>query len=633
MKKNFIKYFVTCCLLLFFNKLSYCQNSILVNLGSSICSTPFNPSFSLIKNPLSSNAGLLADCNLSAQLPNYSDVYIAYNPTNNKLYISDVRSGTHSHIWLLDVGLPDSVHCPSFIPDTSTYSYPYILNNFEFDKNGNLWAFSNYDSSSGTCILSNFDITTGNTIASKTVQFPKGFFPTDINNGDLSILPNGRLFTTLGANPSILYEITNYMGGSGNAAANYLQTMPKNCFGLAFLNGALEVSGTNAVDSCYYFKYDIASNTLGNLLPFQNGLSPIDNTSINPIIGTTKQLVNSSIVNANTANLTYNIYVKNMGNVIINNINITDDLGATFGAGNVSNVTTNFINNAAGLTLNSAYNGTTNTNILKNGSRLPNQILSDSTYFFIVQVHCTATNLTSGVIYYNSAIGNGNIGSDSSYAIISDSSNNGPPSVVDPNNNNNAGDLGENIPTPFMFDFALPVHFISVSAMFINNTTSLIKWNIATPTVNADKFEAEYSFDSKHWAVVASVNITSNTQSYYTLEQQNIPSENIYYRIKEIDNNGTYNYSNIVLLKNNTTQKGFIILPNPANSYLKIIAPDGTSGNSEIELLDAIGSVLLITPINAVTTQINTTYYPVGTYFLRIKYGGNVVTQKILIIH
>jgi hypothetical protein len=635
MKIFFTRYFLLLLWLIIGNE-SFSQNSLLVNFGSSTCSNAADPSFAIIKDPLTSTPTLLANCDFSAQLGDYHGVYIAYNPKDNKLYISSIQDFAHSKVWTLDIGLPNSISCPALIPVLPQNTYNYVLNNFEFDNNGNLWAFSNYNLAAGTCLLSNFSLTTGTTLASKTVQFPVGHYPTDVGNGDLTILPNGRLFCTLGATPiSQLYEITNYSGGFGVATATYLQTMPLNCFGIAFLNGELEVTGSDGGSTCYYFDYDIASNTLGPAKAFQFGMSPVDNTALVPVVGTTKQLTSPTVVISNTADLSYIIHLKNMGNVIINDINVIDDLGAAFGAANISNVTASFVTNPAGLILNGAYNGTTITSLLAPGQQLHNRILSNTNYFATIQVHFRATNLVHGITYYNSAIGSGDIGSGPSLESISDSSNNGPPTdaIVDPNNNNYPGDPGENIPTPYTFPIVLAVDFINVDAALINNTSALINWTIATPTTNANKFEVEYSTDGSNWNIAGTLPVTSNTQSNYNFEQENIPSGNIYYRIKEIDDDGSYIYSRIILLNNNNQQNQYVIFPNPANNTIQVIAPYGFSGNCYVELFDATGRKLTEAEMNSSSIEINTTNFPDGSYMLRIKHNDNISTQKVLIIH
>ena len=631
MYKFFTKHFVA---LLFFGAIcgfsSFAQNSMLVTLGSANCSTPTAPIFSITGNPLGASPSILALCDLSQQLPDYFSSFVAYNPANNNIYICDTRYG-YSRIWTLDMGLPNNITCPN-IPDSPTYSYNYLPNNFEFDNNGKLWSFRNYNDTTGVCLMDQFDPATGNVLTTISLQFPLANLPSTLSSGDVSILPNGRMFVVFGE-PSLLYEITNY-NGSGNASATYLQTMPADCFGMAYLDCQLEITGTDEVSSCYYFVYNIENNTLGPQLTYQNGETAIDNTGITPTVGLTKQLVNAVKVNDNTADLTYDVYAKNMGNVILTNINASDNLATAFGAANVSDVSVSFLpgDNNAGLTLNSSYNGTTDTLLLNPGQTLPNRISNDSNYFFEVQITCRVTNLSTNVTYYNSAIGTSNIGNTLSAVNVADSSNNGPPSAVNPSNDGDPGEPGDNVPTPFNFSSLVPVHFISVSASLADNASSIIKWSVATPTTDASEFEVEYSTDGINWQLLTTITITSQNQSNYQYTQENIPAGNIYYRVKEIDNGGAYTLSRVVLLNNEEGTK-FVVFPNPANKNIQINAPYGITGNSTLELFDAIGRKLIDNIMDGATTELNTSQLPDGTYLLRIENNENITTQKVLIVH
>ena len=143
----------------------------------------------------------------------------------------------------------------------------------------------------------------------------------------------------------------------------------------------------------------------------------------------------------------------------------------------------------------------------------------------------------------------------------------------------------------------------------------------------------EYSTDGEDWNTAGTVAITSNAQSDYSFEQPDIPSGNIYYRIKEIDEDGTYVYSRIILLNNNNEQHQYVVFPNPANNTIQVIAPYGVSGNCTIELFDATGRKLIQTTMNTSNLEINTTNIPDGSYLLRIVHAGNTSSQKVLIIH
>ena len=607
------------------------QNSVLVNFGSTTCRNDSAPAFSLIKNPLTASPSVLASCDLtSTQLPSIYNVFIAYNPRNNKVYVADIRDNI-TKIWIHDIGLPGSIACPASIPVAPTYSYTYVSNNFEFDNNGDLWSLSNYDVNTGQCNMDKFDVTTGNVINTRVLQFPAGHFPTTISSGDLTITPNGRMFAALGYGICQLYEITDYSSINSNASAAYLQTLPKDCYGIAYLNGGLELTGFDAT-SCYYYNYTISSNILSPAMNSQNGQSPVDNTSLTPALGTTKHIISTTYINSSTAYIVYEIYVRNMGNVILNNINLTDDLGKAFGGANISNVTASFTANDAGLTLNPAYNGTTVTTLLNPDQQLPNQTATNTDYFFKVQITCRVSNINPGTIYYNSAIGTATINNSVDPINVSDSSNNGTSDVVDPNNDGNASGVDENIPTPFSIGL-LPVRFINVNATLQDNASTIIKWTVATPAVNASNFEPQFSTDGVNWTTISKINISNPHQGNYQYQHTNIPDGNLYYRIKQTDIDGNFFYSRVVLLQRNPSSIKYRVFPNPGDHYISISAPANATGKTIISLYDAVGRSLITTTMNGASSQINTGELPIGTYMLKITNNNQTTTEKILIRH
>ena len=605
------------------------QNSLLVNFGNTSCSSPGLPGFSLIKNPLTPASSVLTSCNLSAQLPDFYNVFIAYNPFDHRIYIADIRTAV-TKIWILDMGLSADIICPGSIPIAPDHSYSYISNNFEFDNNGDLWSLSAYNSTTGRSNIDKFDVNTGNVISSSVLQFPTGNFPSTIASGDITILPNGRMFAVLGI-PSKLYEIFNY--GAPNSNAVYLQSTPKACYGIAYLNGELELTGFDGA-GCYRYDYSISNNTPGPEFPFQNHQTPVDNTSISPTIGSAKLLVNASRVNSNTYDLLYSIYTKNLGNIGLKDITLTDDLGAAFGAANVSNVSAALGTgpHPMGITVNPSYDGVTNTQLLNPGGLLDNQTVANNSYYFYVSVRCRVTNLNPAVTYLNSAVSGGSIGSAAhgTRVNVSDSSNNGGPASTDPNNDSNAGEPGENVPTPFNFGL-LPVHFLDITAILINKEDGDIRWRVAVPTEEADYFEPEYSTDAIHWTTLSQIHITDHNRGDYGFIHPNIPTGIVFYRVKQADLNGSYIYSKTVILRTGKTIAGYTIYPNPADDHITVVSSYAFSATAEV--YDAIGRLIKKTTILTGNQQIDCSLLPPGTYLLKIKDDEGVTAKKILIRH
>ena len=290
--------------------------------------------------------------------------------------------------------------------------------------------------------------------------------------------------------------------------------------------------------------------------------------------------------------------------------------------------------NTAGLTLNPSYNGDNNADLLAAGQNLSNQINASTDYFLKLQLGLRVTNLNAANTYLSSAIGTATIGSQGtqSFINVADSSNNGAEGAVDPNNNGNAGEPGENVPTPFNFA-TLPVTFISIHAALADKTSALVKWVVATPVSNSDKFEVEYSDDGNNWSSIGTVNINNTNNGGYQYLHKHIPAGDLYYRVKEIDIDGAYIYSNIAVIHNKNTSGNYFIFPNPANNYITITSPGNITGKTRVILYDAIGKQLTSLMLSGTIEKINTSGFPDGAYILKIENSGIVSTEKILIMH
>jgi hypothetical protein len=611
------------------------QNSVLVNFGSPTCANSAAPSLSLIGGPLVTSS-VLSNCDLTTLFPNFYGIFIAYDPKDNNLYLADINS-VPTKVWIVNEGLPGNITCP-VLSATPTYTYTngFVPNNFEFDANGDVWSLRGYNSATGQCTMDKFDEATGTVLFTKTLQFPAGDFPNTIASGDITILPNGRMFVTFGDAPSKLFEITNYTSGATNAVATFLQNMPNACYGIAYLNGDLEITGTDLSSNCYYYKYNIAANTLSAQNSFQNGQAPIDNTSITASIGVAKKITSQAPVNPNTADLTYEIYVKNIGNVTLANINVTDDLGAVYGAANVSNVSTSFLSggNPAGLTLNPAYNGTTVTNLLNTGQNLVNQTPGVNSYYAIIHIQCRITNLDYITTYKNTAIGSGNIGAGATQINVADSSNDGGASAIDPNNDGNAGESGKNVPTPINFAVLLPVNFISANAVLINSNSVSVRWAVATPAGKNGIFEIEKSSDGSRWNRIGSMQINNEMQSGYEYFDNEANADKIFYRIRETDLDGKSIYSDVIFVNKNGIKASVVVSPNPASNSVNIIySSNSFDKRSVLDIEDMQGRKILTQHIQGVLTQINTSNLARGSYLFTISNGSEKNTIKVIIIH
>lgn len=129
-----------------------------------------------------------------------------------------------------------------------------------------------------------------------------------------------------------------------------------------------------------------------------------------------------------------------------------------------------------------------------------------------------------------------------------------------------------NSPVPnFFIGSVLPIELISFNAQNETNKT-LLTWQTASESDNKG-FEIESSNDGVRFesiGFVAGRGTTTQRQSYTFTDKTPYPKGS-FYRLKQIDYDGTYEYSKIIFIKNDKQKNDIAVYPNPTNDVLNII--------------------------------------------------------------
>jgi len=118
----------------------------------------------------------------------------------------------------------------------------------------------------------------------------------------------------------------------------------------------------------------------------------------------------------------------------------------------------------------------------------------------------------------------------------------------------------------------LPLTLISFTAKKIEASKVRLDW-LSDHEINTSHFLIERSTDGVLFEATGSVTATGSGRGIYSFT--NIISTIVptyYYRLKMVDRDNKYQYSNIVLINNNFPGEKLSIFPNPANELITIIS-------------------------------------------------------------
>ena len=186
----------------------------------------------------------------------------------------------------------------------------------------------------------------------------------------------------------------------------------------------------------------------------------------------------------------------------------------------------------------------------------------------------------------------------------------------------------------------LPVELTSFTTS-VNQNKVQLNWVTATE-LNNNGFEVQRKLENSDWITIGFVQgngTTSEPTSYlYSDDVSDFISNKIYYRLKQIDYNGNYEFSDEVEvitlpLEYNLSQN----YPNPFNPTTKIKYEVPENTNVTLEVFDVLGR-LIKTLVNEnksagrYEVELNASELSSGLYLYKINAGSFEQTRKILLL-
>lgn len=178
---------------------------------------------------------------------------------------------------------------------------------------------------------------------------------------------------------------------------------------------------------------------------------------------------------------------------------------------------------------------------------------------------------------------------------------------------------------------AVPVELTSFAATSNSKEVSL-DWTTATE-LNNSHFDIEYSTDGTNFRAIDEVagNGTTQEKQEYSYTHTTPANGANYYRLKQVDFDGAFEYSDIRVVALERTGK-VVINPSAAIAEITVQLAETTGENNQIGIYDMMGRTVMMTnfdgTINAKTIDISNLQK--GYYVVRVQAGSQIFTERFM---
>jgi len=177
----------------------------------------------------------------------------------------------------------------------------------------------------------------------------------------------------------------------------------------------------------------------------------------------------------------------------------------------------------------------------------------------------------------------------------------------------------------------LPIKLTNFSVKPTGFLTTLAQWTTQSETDN-DYFKIEKSTNGIDWEIVTKIDGAGNSSTTinYEIYDNRCQLGTSYYRLKQVDFNGDYTYSDIKTI-NFDDLIGISVYPNPSSNKITVSAHGLNIEDCNLynNYGQNISSSITINELENNQISITTSYLPDGVYLVKVK----SFTKKIIISH
>lgn len=166
----------------------------------------------------------------------------------------------------------------------------------------------------------------------------------------------------------------------------------------------------------------------------------------------------------------------------------------------------------------------------------------------------------------------------------------------------------------------LPVRLISFAGRLNDQKQAVLTWK--TDEINVSHYEIERSSNAKDFHISGTVTAMGTGSANYSVTDPKPVSGRVYYRIRMVDQDGTFGYSRMISLVTEGPSQRFAY-PNPARDHISVELGTAYIG-SKVKLFSTTGIVMQETEVKEETVTLDISRHTSGIYLLQL-YDGQVV--------
>lgn len=166
------------------------------------------------------------------------------------------------------------------------------------------------------------------------------------------------------------------------------------------------------------------------------------------------------------------------------------------------------------------------------------------------------------------------------------------------------------------------------------NNEVAITWQ-TQQEMNSSRFEIERSYNNgsfENVGIVSAAGFSSIVKSYTFSDKSNDSHSVSFYRIKMIDKDGSFTYTDAKSVKEAIVKAGMILFPNPCHGTAKVTVSNSNEP-MDIQVTDVSGRLIRTIALNnSGTAEINN--LQTGNYFIRVsgKVSGTTDVKKLSVV-